>query len=148
MDMMLALVEQDHGARLANAVAEMCLHACRREASVTQNAIYPTAMTIRHPGIAKVINAMKANIATPLDQGELAKLFGRSTRHLERTFKAVMLETPKSHHLGLRLEEARNLLLETALSVLEVAVATGFNSRSSFSNAYKTRYGKSPTKFA
>lgn len=148
VDMMLALIEQDHGARLANAVAEMCLHARRREASVTQKAIYPTAMEIRHPGIAKVISAMKANIATPLDQVELAELFGRSTRHLERTFKSVMRETPKSYYLGLRLEEARNLLLETSLSVLEVAVATGFNSRSSFSKAYKARYGKSPTKFS
>lgn len=147
VDMMLALIEQDHGARLANAVAEMCLHARRREASVTQKAIYPTAMESRHPGIAKVISAMKANIATPLDQGELSKIFGRCTRHLERTFKSVMRETPKSYYLGLRLEEARNLLSETALSILEVAVATGFNSRSSFSKAYKARYGQSPTKF-
>lgn len=148
VDMMLALIAQDHGDRLADAVAEMCLHARRREASATQKAIYPTAMDVRHPGIARVISAMKANIATPLDQGELADIFGRTTRHLERTFKAVMQETPKSYYLGLRMEEARNLLSETGLSVLEIAVATGFNSRSSFSKAYKARYGKSPTKFS
>ena len=148
VDMMLELIEQDHGDKLADAVAEMCLHARRRDASATQKAIFPTAMEVRHPGIAKVISAMKANIATPLDQGELADIFGRTTRHLERTFKAVMQETPKSYYLGLRLEEARNLLSETALSVLEVAIATGFNSRSSFSKAYKARYGKSPSKMA
>ncbi|MBL9063119.1 GlxA family transcriptional regulator [Tabrizicola sp.] len=145
VDMMLALIAKDYGDRLADAVAEMCLHFRRREASVTQKAIYPTAMGVRHPGIAKVISVMKANIATPLDQGELADIFGRTTRHLERTFKSIMQETPKSYYLGLRLEEARNLLSETQLSILEVAVATGFNSRSSFSKAYKARYGKSPS---
>ncbi|HEY6918842.1 MAG TPA: helix-turn-helix domain-containing protein, partial [Tabrizicola sp.] len=106
------------------------------------------AMGVRHPGIAKVIGAMKANISTPLDQKELAEIFGRTTRHLERTFKSIMQETPKSYYLGLRLEEARNLLSDTQLSVLEVAVATGFNSRSSFSKAYKARYGRSPSKFS
>jgi transcriptional regulator GlxA family with amidase domain len=105
-------------------------------------------MGVRHPGIAKIIGMMKANIATPLDQGELADIFGRTTRHLERTFKSIMQETPKSYYLGLRLEEARNLLSETKLSILEVAVATGFNSRSSFSKAYRARYGKSPSKIS
>lgn len=148
VDMMLELIAQDHGRRLADAVAEMCLHSRRRPASVAQKTIYPAAMETRHPGIAKVISAMKANIATPLDQEELAEIFSRSPRHLERVFKSVMQETPKSYYLGLRLEEARNLLSETAMSVLEVAIATGFNSRSSFSKAYKTRYGKSPSKLS
>lgn len=148
VDMMLELIAQDHGDELANAVAEMCLHSRRRPASVTQKAIYPAAMEIRHPGIAKVIGAMKANIATPLGQLELAETFGRTSRHLERIFKSIMRETPKSYYLGLRLEEARNLLAETEMSVLEVGVATGFNSRSSFSKAYKARYGKSPSTFS
>lgn len=148
VDMMLDLIGQDHGQKLANSVAEMCLHSRRRTASVAQKTIYPAAMATRHPAIARVVSFMKANIAAPLDQEELAEIFGKTRRHLERIFKSVMQETPKSYYLGLRLEEARNLLSETSMSVLEVAVATGFNSRSSFSKAYKTRYGKSPTKIS
>jgi AraC family carnitine catabolism transcriptional activator len=145
VDMMLALIARDHGQKLADAVGEMCLHARRRDADVAQKAMYPAAMVQRHPAIARVIAAMKENIATPLSQDELARVFGRTPRHLERIFKAVMQETPKSYYLGLRLQEARNLLNETTLSILEVAVATGFNSRSSFSKAYKTRFGASPS---
>ena len=148
VDMMLELIGQDHGKKLADAVAEMCLHSRRRIASVAQKTIYPAAMKTRHPGIAKVIAAMKANIATPLDQGDLAAIFGKTPRHLERIFKSVMQETPKGYYLGLRLEEARNLLSETEMSVLEVAIATGFNSRSSFSRTYKSRFGKSPSKLS
>lgn len=145
VDMMLALIAEDHGQKLANAVAEMCLHGRHREADVVQKAIYPKSMITRHPGVAKVIAAMKENIATPLSQEELAEIFGRTPRHLERIFKAVMQETPKSYYLGLRLQEARNLLSETTLSILEVAIATGFNSRSSFSKAYKGRFNVSPS---
>jgi transcriptional regulator GlxA family with amidase domain len=147
VDMMLAMIALDHGQKLADAVGEMCLHARRREASVAQKMIYPASMVTRHPGVARVIAAMKENIATPLDQEELADIFGRTPRHLERIFKAVMQETPKGHYLGLRLQEARNLLSETTLSILEVAVATGFNSRSSFSKAYKSRFKVSPSNF-
>ena len=77
----------------------------------------------------------------------LAEIFGKTTRHLERTFKAVTGDTPKSFYLGLRLEQARDLLSETGMSMLEVAIATGFISRGSFSKAFRGRFGTSPTKF-
>lgn len=146
VDMMLTLIAQDHGQKLADAVAEMCLHTRRREAGVAQKTIYPASMVTRHPAIVRVIAAMKDNIATPLDQEELAAIFGRTTRHLERIFKAAMQETPKRYYLNLRLQEARDLLSETPMSLLEIAVATGFNSRSSFSKAYKARFGLSPSR--
>lgn len=145
VDMMLALIARDHGQQLSDAVAEMCLHMRRREADVVQKAIYPKAMQMRHPGVARVIGAMTKNISTPLSQDELADIFGRTPRHLERIFKTVMQETPKGYYLGLRLQEARSLLSETTMSILEVAVATGFNSRSSFSKAYKSRFSVSPS---
>jgi AraC family carnitine catabolism transcriptional activator len=145
VDMMLALIARDHGQKLADAVGEMCLHARRREAGVAQKAMYPTSMGIRHPAVARVIAAMKENIDAPLSQKELADILGRTPRHLERIFKSTMQQTPKSYYLDLRLQEARNLLSETALSILEVGIATGFNSRSSFSKAYKSRFGRSPS---
>ncbi|MES2816048.1 MAG: GlxA family transcriptional regulator [Pseudomonadota bacterium] len=147
VDLMLALIAQDHGQKLADSVAEMCLHSRRREANATQKTAYPAPMLTRNPGIARVIAAMKANISTPLGQDELAETFGRTRRHLERIFKSVLQETPKGYYLGLRLEEARNLLADTTLSILEVAIATGFNSRSSFSKAYKKRFGMSPARY-
>jgi hypothetical protein len=72
------LIGQVHGKKLANAVAEICLQSRRRVASVAEKKIYPAGMDRRHPGIAKVIAAMKPNIATPLGQGELAAIFGRT----------------------------------------------------------------------
>ena len=145
VDMMLALIARDHGQKLADAVAEMCLHARRRAGGTAQRVIYPTTMVERHPAVARVIAAMKDNIATPLDQSQLAAIFGRTPRQMERIFKTVMQETPKRYYLGLRLEEARNLLADTGMSLLDIAIATGFNSRSSFSKAFKSRFNCSTT---
>lgn len=144
IDMMLAFIEDEHGRPLAQAVADMCLHSRTREPTDRQKPAFPPAMVLRNPGILRVIEAMRANIATPLDQEELAGIFGRGIRHLERCFKASMQETPKSYYLGLRLQHARDLLRNTSLSVLDIAVEAGFSSRSSFSKAFRRRFGHSP----
>lgn len=146
VDLMLALIAVDHGSKLADAVAEMCLHSRRREAATAQKRIF-APMRSSNPAIARVIAAMQTNIATPLEQGELAEIFGKSSRHLERTFKAVTGDTPKKFYLGLRLEQARDLLAETSMSLLDVAVATGYNSRASFSRSFRHRFGSCPTQF-
>lgn len=147
VDMMLALIAQDHGPELADAVAEMCLHSRRREAGTTQKRVFAAPMAARNPAIARVIAAMQANIATPLEQDELAHIFGKTIRHLERTFKAVTGDTPMRFYLGLRLEQARDLLAETTMSMLDVAVATGFDSRGSFAKSFRRRFGNCPTRF-
>lgn len=144
IDMMLAFIERDHGRQLAKAVAEMCLHSRARESTDRQKQAFPAATVLRNPGVLRVIEAMKANIATPLDQEDLAEVFGRGKRHMERCFKASMQESPKSYYLGLRLQHARDLLRSTAMSVMDVAVETGFSSRSSFSKAFRRRFGFSP----
>lgn len=144
IDLMLALIERDHGRHLARAVAEMCLHSAPRGPTDRQTQLFPSATVRRNPGVLRVISAMKENIATPVDQAELARIFGTGQRQLERCFKTCMGESPKSYYVGLRLQRARDLLRSTTMTVLEVAVETGFSSRGSFSKAFKRRFGISP----
>lgn len=146
-DMMLALIERDHGAHLASAVAEMLLHGRPRAATDRQKPLFPAQAARRHPALARVIAAMEGAIETPLDREALAALFGRSARHMERTFAEVLGESPSAFYLGLRLERARNLLAETGLPLVEVALATGFESRESFARAFRRRFGTSPSRF-
>lgn len=46
--------------------------------------------------------------------------------------------------MELRLERARHLLVQTELSVIEIAIACGFSSPGHFSRVYRTHYGVSP----
>jgi transcriptional regulator GlxA family with amidase domain len=91
VDMMLAVIAQDHGPKLADAVAEMCLHSRRREAGTTQKRVFTSPMATRHPDIARVIifrNSMKLAAELPgVGMGQLhrpAPRRGRGSRPASR----------------------------------------------------------------
>lgn len=144
IDMMLALIERDHGQQLAKAVADMCLHSTVRGPTDRQTQLFPAATIRRNPGLLRVVAAMKKNIAAPLDQVELARIFGTGQRQLERQFKFCMGESPKSYYVGLRLQHARDLLRNTTMSIREVALETGYGDSNAFSKVFKQRFGFSP----
>jgi len=56
----------------------------------------------------------------------------------------LTVPAPAQTYHNIRLDRARTLLMETDLSVIEIAMATGFNSNGVFSRHYKERYGESP----
>lgn len=87
---------------------------------------------------------MEENIEFPLSQSDLAKTVGLSTRQLERLFRKYLDRTPTRYYLELRLNRARTLLLQTSMSVLNVALASGFGSASHFSKCYREYFGRTP----
>ena len=87
---------------------------------------------------------MEENLERPNSQQELAEAVGLSTRQLERLFRKYLHRTPTRFYLELRLKRARQLLLQTAMSVLDVALAAGFVSASHFSKCYRDHYGCTP----
>jgi transcriptional regulator GlxA family with amidase domain len=52
------------------------------------------------------------------------------------------------HYMTLRLARARQLLRETSLSMLEIALATGFASASQFARAFRREFGHPPREAA
>jgi AraC family carnitine catabolism transcriptional activator len=74
----------------------------------------------------------------------LATSIGVTRRQLERLFQLHLHTTPSHFYLGLRLDKARQLLQQTALSVTEVSIACGFELPSYFARCYKGRFGRSP----
>ena len=46
--------------------------------------------------------------------------------------------------MELRLQKARNLLMQTDMSVIDVALACGFASPSHLSNCYRSHYNTTP----
>ena len=74
----------------------------------------------------------------------LAKEVGMSTRQLERLFRRYLNRSPKRYYMELRLQKARNLLMQTDMSVINVALACGFASPSHFSKCYRAHYETTP----
>jgi AraC family transcriptional regulator, glycine betaine-responsive activator len=89
---------------------------------------------------------MQATIENPLDRTVMARFLSISPRHLDRLFRQHLHVGFLQFYRGLRLQHARQLLEQSPLSILEIAVATGFSSTSHFSSAFKAQFGTSPAR--
>ena len=104
----------------------------------------PARIGVRHPKLVTIIQTMEQNTEEPISPSELAKNVNMSTRQLERLFRRYLNRSPKRYYMELRLEKARNLLLQTDMSVINVALACGFTSPSHFSKCYRNHFQRTP----
>ena len=141
---MLRLISESHGNELAAEVADLMLHTGIRTDQDRQRLSIPTRMGVRHPKLSSVIARMEANIEDPISPARLALDVGMSTRQLERLFRRYLNRSPKRYYMETRLARARNLLMQTEMSIIEIALASGFSSPSHFSKCYRAQYGSTP----
>ena len=144
IDLLLKIIADEHGEELANAVADQMIYSSIRTDQDIQRLSVPTRIGVRHPKLSKVIQMMEINIEEPISPSILAKDVGMSTRQLERLFRRYLDRSPKRYYMELRLQKARNLLMQTDMSVINVALACGFASPSHFSKCYRAHYDTTP----
>ena len=92
------------------------------------------------------IELMRSNIEEPLLLEEIARYVNLSRRQMERQFSRYLDMTPSRYYIDIRLQQARRLLLQSHLPVIQVAVACGFISPAHFSRAFRATFGVSPNK--
>jgi transcriptional regulator GlxA family with amidase domain len=145
MDLMLWMITQDHGVEVAQRVAHQFHHDHIRG----QESIQPGSRADQRSGYPSVlrsaVSSMEAKLETPLDIEDIAQDAGISTRQLERLFQRHTGLSPIRYYIALRAERARELLMYSDRPVLDVAIATGFNSNSHMAYWFKTLYGARPT---
>ncbi|UTD56602.1 response regulator transcription factor [Halomonas sp. MS1] len=78
---------------------------------------------------------------------ELARLVGTNAKRLNAAFKEMVGMTVYEYLREIRMNEARELLSNTHLSVSAIAAHVGFSSSANFSTAFKEKFGTSPMKF-
>ncbi len=144
IDLMLKIIAADHDEDMANTVADLMIYSTIRTDQDTQRLSIPTRIGVRHPKLSQVIQMMENNIEDPMSPADLAEEVGMSTRQLERLFRRYLNRSPKRYYMELRLQKARNLLMQTELSVINVALACGFASPSHFSKCYRSHYNTTP----
>lgn len=144
LDLMLKVIAADLGEDAANTVADQLIYNAIRTDQDTQRLSIPTRIGVRHPKLSQVIQMMEGNIEDPMSPADLAEAVGMSTRQLERLFRRYLNRSPKRYYMELRLQKARNLLMQTDMSVINVALACGFASPSHFSKCYRSHYSTTP----
>lgn len=144
LDLMLHLMAADHGGEMAVAVSNQFIHGRIRAAEDRQPMTEQIRLRTQAPKLAAAIDLMQSFIERPLETSTIAERIGVSRRQLERLFHNHLSCSPREYYMRLRLDHARILLLETGLSILNVALASGFSSQSHFGACYRRQFGHTP----
>lgn len=144
LDMMLNLITQQIGTDIATAISEA--FACERIRGRHDRQRIPLQLRLgtSQPKLIETVSIMESNIEEPIGLDELARHVGVSRRQLERLFQKHLNCVPTRYYLELRLARARQLLLQTSISIVDVAFACGFVSAPHFSKCYRDYYGIPP----
>ncbi len=144
-DLMLYLIEKRHGEDLATEVADHMVYNAVRDVGATQRVSLQSRHGARNQHLTQAIQLMSKSIDAPLTPSVIALEIGISSRQLERLFGRYLNCSPKKYFVDMRLQKARRLLVQTDMSVTEIAYATGFNSPTHFSTSYRVHFGVSPS---
>ena len=111
--------------------------------------LFNTASTTSNysPHVRTAIKFMKNNYEQNIGVSDIAASANISVRYLFLQFRELMSDTPINYLNQLRLEKSRTLLLDTNLSIAEIAQRCGFKSLSYFDYVFKLHAGISPAKF-
>ncbi|MEG9500257.1 MAG: GlxA family transcriptional regulator [Methylorubrum extorquens] len=145
LDLMLNLIERDHGPGLAAGVSDWFLHNQIREGLSPQRMDLRQRFGVRDPRLLRALAAMEGHLDAPLSRAALADLARVSVRQLERLFRDLLGRGLHRHYLDLRLNRAQQLRRESALSASEIAAATGFASADELSRVERRRRRQAAT---
>jgi AraC family transcriptional regulator of adaptative response / DNA-3-methyladenine glycosylase II len=118
-----------------------CLR-CRPEAAPAS----PAAAGV-HATVRRAVQLIEDGALTTDSVEALAARLGIGARHLRRIFKEHTGVTPQDHAKARRLLRARQLIVDSNLSMTEIAEVAGFGSLRRFNDAMKIAYGHAPTAF-
>ena len=144
LDMMHALIAERHGPELARRVSDWFMHTDIRPAQRSQRASLSERYGVHDPRLVAALELMERHTGEPLRRSETARRIGLSTRQLDRLFAAHLERSYAAHYRQIRLERARDLLRQSAISITEIALASGFSSASHFTRAYRDAFGVTP----
>lgn len=145
LDMLLHLIGRDHGHELSAAISDMFVYERIRNEQDHQRVPLKHMLGTQQPKLQEIVALMEANLEEPINLDELAAFVDLSRRQLERMFQKYLLCSPSRYYLRLRLIRARQLLKQTPISIVELAVLCGFVSTPHFSKCYREYFGVPPS---
>ncbi|MBM7570166.1 response regulator transcription factor [Aquibacillus albus] len=97
--------------------------------------------------IQKIEDYLRQNYDHEVTLQEIADRFFLSREYISRKFKEEFGETITDYVTKIRIEKARELLVNPHLKIYEVAYNVGYQNEKYFSKVFKKRVGKSPNEY-
>jgi transcriptional regulator GlxA family with amidase domain len=144
IDLFLALVEEDHGPKLAHRVATMLVVFVRRPGGQAQFSAQLGTQPATTPSIAEVQRWLSDHLDEDLSVDALAARAAMSPRNFARCFRNETGTTPAAYVEQVRVEAARRLLQTTDLTVGAIARRVGIRHAETLHRAFRRRVGTTP----
>jgi len=145
LDLMLNLIQLKHGLRISQGVSEQFVLERVRSSDDRQYVPLRAQVGNSHRSMIQVAELMEEHIERPLSLEDIARTTGLSRRQIERLFRRYLDCVPKRYYLEMRLRRARELLLQTAMPIMDVTTSCGFKSPPHFSRCYRSLFGHPPS---
>lgn len=128
MDLALALVEEDQGRELALEVAKQMVLYLKRPGNQSQYSSFLSHQDVDYRPIQEIENWIADHLERDMPVEKLAEQAGMSPRNFARVFVRETGTTPARYIDKLRIETACRYLVETQLSLKEIAESCGLKS--------------------
>ncbi len=145
LDLMLHLIQSKLGSKISRLVSEQFIVERVRSDADRQYVPLRAQIGLSNRSLIRVAQLMEEHIERPMSLDKIAKSTGLSRRQIERLFRRDLNCVPKRYYLEMRLRRARELLLQTAMPIMDITAACGFQSPPHFSKCYRSQFGYPPS---
>ncbi|MFD2143733.1 GlxA family transcriptional regulator [Ancylobacter oerskovii] len=143
IDLVIGMIERNHGGELARMVAKGMVMDHRRSSGQSQHSAL-LDLNAREDRVQHALKHAGANLKTKLSIEELAGAANLSPRQFTRLFRAETGATPAKAVEMLRVEAAKLLLEQSRLPIEEIAREVGFENRERMRLAFMRMRGEVP----
>ncbi|HQQ62463.1 MAG TPA: helix-turn-helix domain-containing protein [Pseudomonadales bacterium] len=142
-DLTVHFIRHFYGSSIASHVERHFSHEARKS---YDNVTYREDDSERHhdEDIIQIQLWLHQHYAQAMQLADVARQFGMSLRNFNRRFLAATGKTPLRYLQGLRIEEGRDLLGNSNLSIAEVAEKVGYQDSSHFSRLFRQTFTVTP----
>jgi AraC family transcriptional regulator len=94
--------------------------------------------------LQRIVDYVEAHLSDRISLADLSEVAGLSRMHFAAQFRLATGLSPHSYIINRKVERARQLLLDQAFSIVDIALLLGFSSQAHFTQAFKKIIGDTP----
>lgn len=147
IDLALAIVAEDHGAKLSLRIAQQLVVLAQRQGGQSQYSPYLSAPQDENIPISRVQAHVMENAGDDYNLEKLAAIAGMSARSFSRHFTLIAGITPREFIERARLDSARRLLEGSNQPLKSIAFYCGFGSPDNMRRVFQRRLRVSPADY-
>lgn len=144
LDLMIHYIRGRFGSSAADQICDRFLVSRPRGPDADQPAHTSSLLRYAPRIVLDVAARMSETVESPLAVADLAEDCGVSQRQLERLFRKYLQCSPRQYYMELQLGLAWQLCEQTDMSLMDIALASGFSTHSNLSKHFRRRYSISP----